>query len=66
VTAVDSAMMVRDAADGTEEQTRKLLGVCRLHDVPIITFVNKILVNKLDREGRDLFDLLGPPLKYKA
>jgi peptide chain release factor 3 len=61
VTAVDSAMMVRDAAKGIEEQTGKLLGVCRLHDVPIV-----ILVNKLDREGRDLFDLLGPPLKYKA
>jgi len=49
--------MVLDAAPmaprGIEEQTRKLLGVCRLRDVPIITFVNK-----LDREGRDTFDLL--------
>ena len=49
LTAVDSAVMVLDAAKGIEEQTRKLLEVCRLRDVPIITFVNK-----LDREGRDL------------
>ncbi len=42
-----------DAAKGIEEQTRKLSEVCRLRDVPIITFVNK-----LDREGRDPFDLL--------
>jgi peptide subunit release factor RF-3 len=42
-----------DAAKGIEEQTRKLFEVCRLRDVPIITFVNK-----LDREGRDPFDLL--------
>jgi translation elongation factor EF-G len=41
------------APGGIEEQTRKLFGVCRLRDVPIITFVNK-----LDREGRDPFDLL--------
>jgi peptide chain release factor 3 len=45
--------MVLDAAKGIEEQTRKLFEVCRLRDVPIITFVNK-----LDREGRDPFDLL--------
>jgi peptide chain release factor 3 len=44
---------VLDAAKGIEEQTRKLFEVCRLRDVPIITFVNK-----LDREGRDPFDLL--------
>jgi peptide chain release factor 3 len=52
LTAVDSAVMVLDAAPngakGIEEQTRKLFEVCRLRDVPIITFVNK-----LDREGRD-------------
>jgi len=53
LTAVDSAIMVLDAARGIEEQTRKLFEVCRLRDVPIITFVNK-----LDREGRDPFDLL--------
>jgi peptide chain release factor 3 len=41
-----------DAGKGIEEQTRKLFEVCRLRDVPIITFVNE-----LDREGRDAFDL---------
>ncbi len=53
LTAVDSAVMVLDAARGIEEQTRKLFEVCRLRDVPIITFVNK-----LDRESRDPFDLI--------
>ena len=53
LTAVDSAVMVLDAARGIEEQTRKLFEVCRLRDVPILTFVNK-----LDRESRDPFDLL--------
>ncbi|HEY4102984.1 MAG TPA: peptide chain release factor 3 [Polyangiaceae bacterium] len=53
LTAVDSAVMVIDAARGIEEQTRKLFEVCRLRDVPIITFINK-----LDREGRDPFDLM--------
>ncbi|MAI12302.1 MAG: peptide chain release factor 3 [Rhodospirillaceae bacterium TMED167] len=53
LTAVDSAVMVIDAAKGIEAQTRKLFEVCRLRDIPIITFVNK-----LDREGRDPFDLL--------
>ena len=53
LTAVDSAVMVLDAAKGIEEQTRKLFEVCRLRDVPIITFINK-----LDREARDPFDLL--------
>ncbi len=53
LTAVDSAVMVIDAAKGIEAQTRKLFEVCRLRDVPIITFINK-----LDREGRDPFDLL--------
>jgi peptide chain release factor 3 len=53
LTAVDSAVMVVDVARGIESQTRKLFEVCRLRDVPIITFVNK-----LDREGRDTFDLL--------
>jgi len=53
LSAVDSAVMVIDAAKGIELQTRKLFEVCRLRDVPIITFINK-----LDREGRDPFDLL--------
>jgi peptide chain release factor 3 len=53
LSAVDSAVMVLDAAKGIEEQTRKLFEVCRLRDVPIITFINK-----LDREGRDPFDLI--------
>jgi len=53
LTAVDSAIMVIDAASGIEAQTLKLFEVCRLRNVPIITFVNKI-----DREGRDAFELL--------
>ena len=53
LTAVDSAVMVIDAAKGIETQTRKLFEVCRLRDIPIMTFVNKV-----DREGRDAFDLL--------
>ena len=53
LTAVDSAVMVIDAAKGIEEQTRKLFEVCRLRDVPIITFINK-----LDREGREPLDLV--------
>src|SRR6516164_8126999 len=57
LTAVDSAVMVLDAAKSIEEQTRKLFEVCRLRDVPIITFVNK-----LNREGRDPFDLFADAL----
>ena len=53
LSAVDSAIMVIDAAKGIEPQTRKLFEVCRLRSVPIITFVNKV-----DREGRPCFDLL--------
>jgi len=53
LTAVDSAIMVIDAAKGIEPQTRKLFEVCRLRSVPIITFVNKV-----DREGRPTFELL--------
>ena len=53
LTAVDSAIMVIDAAKGIEEQTLKLFEVCRLRDIPIITFINKI-----DREGLDPFELL--------
>jgi peptide chain release factor 3 len=53
LTAVDSAVMVIDAARGIEPQTRKLFEVCRLRDVPIITFINK-----MDREAQDPFDLM--------
>src|SRR5690606_8116915 len=53
LTAVASAVMVIDAATGIERQTRKLFEVSRLRNVPIITFVNKV-----DREGRPVFDLL--------
>lgn len=53
LTAVDSAVMVIDCAKGIEEQTKKLFEVCRLRDIPIITFINK-----LDREGQDPFALL--------
>jgi peptide chain release factor 3 len=53
LTAVDSAVMVIDAARGIEAQTRKLFEVCRLRSVPIITFINKV-----DREGREPFALL--------
>ncbi len=54
LTAVDSAVMVIDAAKGIESQTRKLFEVCRLRDIPIATFINK-----MDREARDPFDLLS-------
>ncbi len=54
LTAVDSAVMVIDAAKGIETQTRKLFEVCRLRDVPIMTFINK-----MDREARDPFDLMS-------
>ena len=53
LTAVDSAVMVIDAAKGIEARTRKLFEVCRLRDIPILTFINK-----MDRETRDPFDLL--------
>ena len=53
LTAVDSAIMVIDAAKGIEARTRKLFEVCRMRDIPIVTFINK-----LDRETRDPFDLL--------
>ena len=53
LTAVDAAVMVLDAAKGIESQTRKLFEVCRLRDIPIITFVNK-----MDREARDPFELI--------
>ncbi|MEM8771477.1 MAG: peptide chain release factor 3 [Pseudomonadota bacterium] len=53
LTAVDSAVMVIDAAKGIESQTRKLFEVCRLRDIPILTFINKV-----DREGRDPFEII--------
>src|SRR3984885_8107844 len=61
LTAADSAVMVIDAAKGIEAQTRKLFEVCRLRDIPIMTFVNK-----MDREARDpleLLDELADPLQ---
>ncbi|HEV2564771.1 MAG TPA: peptide chain release factor 3 [Microvirga sp.] len=53
LTAVDSAIMVIDAAKGIEARTRKLFEVCRMRDIPIVTFINK-----MDREARNPFDLL--------
>jgi peptide chain release factor 3 len=53
LSAVDSAVMVIDAAKGIEDRTRKLFEVCRLRDIPIVTFVNK-----MDREARHPFELL--------
>jgi peptide chain release factor 3 len=53
LTAADSAVMVIDAAKGIESQTRKLFEVCRLRDIPIITFINK-----MDRETRDPYELI--------
>ena len=53
LTAVDCAIMVIDAAKGIEAQTRKLFEVCRLRNIPIITFINKV-----DREGLSTFALL--------
>ena len=53
LTAVDSAVMVLDSAKGIEGQTKKLFEVCRLRDMPVISFVNK-----MDRDGQDPFDLL--------
>ncbi len=53
LTAVDSAIVVIDVAKGVEPQTEKLVAVCRMRNIPIIVFINK-----LDREGKDAFDLL--------
>ena len=53
LTAVDSVIIVVDVAKGVEQQTRKLMEVCRMRNTPVIVFVNK-----LDREGRDAFDIL--------
>ncbi len=64
LTAVDSAIVVIDVAKGVEEQTEKLVGVCKTRNTPMIVFINK-----LDREGKDGFDLLDEveqKLKMKA
>jgi len=53
LTAVDSVILVIDCVKGVEEQTEKLMGVCRMRNTPVIIFVNK-----LDREGKNPFDLL--------
>ena len=53
LTAVDAAVMVIDGAKGVESQTQKLFEVCRLRDLPILTFCNK-----MDRESRDTFDII--------
>lgn len=53
LTAVDAAVMVIDGAKGVESQTRKLFEVCRLRDLPILTFCNK-----MDRESRDVFEIV--------
>ena len=53
LTAVDSAVMVIDAAKGIEARTRKLFEICRLRDIPILTFINK-----MDREARDPLELM--------
>lgn len=53
LTAVDSVVLVVDSVKGVEEQTRRLMEVCRMRDTPVIVFVNK-----LDRDGKNPFDLL--------
>jgi len=53
LTAVDSVILVIDSVNGVEEQTRRLMEVCRMRDTPVIVFINK-----LDRDGKNRFDLL--------
>src|SRR6186713_199720 len=53
LTAVDSVVLVVDSVNGVEEQTRKLMEVCRMRDTPVIVFINK-----MDRDGKNRFDLL--------
>src|SRR5213079_1401151 len=53
LTAVDSVILVVDSVNGVEEQTRKLMEVCRMRDTPVIVFINK-----MDRDGKNRFDLL--------
>jgi len=64
LTAVDSVIVVIDVAKGVEEQTEKLVEVCRMREIPVIVFINK-----MDREGKDAFDLLDElenKLKFKV
>ena len=58
---VDSVIVVVDVAKGVEEQTEKLVQVCRMRNIPMIVFINK-----LDREGKDAFDLLDDCLLYTS
>lgn len=53
LTAVDSVILVIDSVNGVEEQTRRLVEVCRMRDTPVIVFINK-----MDRDGKNRFDLL--------
>ena len=53
LTAVDSVVLVVDSVNGVEEQTRRLMEVCRMRDTPVIVFINK-----MDRDGKNRFDLL--------
>src|SRR5438034_7588640 len=53
LTAVDSVILVIDSVNGVEEQTRRLMEVCRMRDTPVIVFINK-----LDRDGKNRFDLI--------
>jgi len=53
LTAVDSVLMVIDSVKGVEERTKKLMEICQMRNIPVITFINK-----LDREGKDPFALL--------
>src|SRR5215208_5635225 len=53
LTAVDSVILVIDSVNGVEEQTRRLMEVCRMRDTPVIVFVNK-----MDRDGKNRFDLI--------
>src|SRR5437868_3946759 len=61
LTAVDAAVMVIDAAKGIEARTRKLFEICRLREIPILTFINK-----MDRESRDPFELIDEIEKVLA
>jgi peptide chain release factor 3 len=58
LSAVDSVILVVDCVKGVEEQTEKLMGVCRMRNTPVIIFINK-----MDREGKDAFDWPGPYLQ---
>jgi peptide chain release factor 3 len=53
LTAVDSVILVVDSVNGVEEQTRRLMEVCRMRDTPVIVFINK-----MDRDGKNRFDLI--------